>query len=76
MRYKIDPTTGLPLAETSPGMLGATVFLALLIGIGLLYLGRRGKQMWIVVWSIGLIICSVLYLVWHFLRYVVPTEAG
>lgn len=69
MRYKIDPTTGLPLAETSPGMLGSTVFLALLIGMGLLYLGRRGKQLWIVVWSIGLIICSVLYLVWHFIKY-------
>ncbi len=72
MRYKIDPTTGLPITETSPGMLGATVLLALVIGIVLFYVGRRGKQLWIVVWSIGLIICSVLYLVWHFLRYIKP----
>jgi len=71
MRYQIDPTTGLPLAETSPGMLGATVFLALLIGIGLLYIGKLGKQLWIVVWSAGLIICSVLYLIWHFFTYVI-----
>ncbi len=70
MRYKIDPTTGLPMAETSPGMLGATVLLSLVIGIVLLYVGKRGKQMWIVVWSIGLIICSVAYLVWHYLRYI------
>ncbi len=69
MRYKIDPTTGLPMAETSPGMLGATVLLALVIGVVLLFVGRRGKQLWIVVWSIGLIISSVLYLVWHYLRY-------
>lgn len=70
MRYKIDPTTGLPMAETSPGMLGATVLLALVIGIVLLYVGRRGKQMWIVVWSVGLIICSVAYLAWHYSRYI------
>jgi len=73
MRYQIDPTTGLPLAETSPGMLGATVFLALLIGIGLLYIGKLGKQLWIVVWSAGLIICSVLYLIWHFFTYVISS---
>lgn len=72
MRYKIDSLTGLPVAETSPGMLGATVFLALVIGIILLYVGRRGNQLWIIVWSIGLIICSVLYLIWHFLNYVYP----
>ena len=50
-------------------MLGATVFLALLIGIGLLYIGKMGKQLWIVVWSAGLILCSVLYLIWHFYTY-------
>jgi len=69
MRYKIDPLTGLPLAETSPGMLGATVFLALLIGIALLFIGKLGRQLWIVVWSTGLIICSMLYLIWHFVTY-------
>lgn len=72
MRYKIDPITGLPIAETSPGMLGATVLLALIIGIVLFYVGRRGRQLWIVVWSIGLIVCSALYLVWHFFRYIKP----
>ena len=72
MRYKIDPITGLPIAETSPRMLGATVLLALVIGIVLLYVGKRGKQLWIVVWSIGLIICSVLYLLWHFFKYIKP----
>lgn len=51
-------------------MLGATVLLALVIGVVLLLVGRRGKQLWIVVWSIGLIICSVLYLLWHYLRYI------
>jgi len=72
MRYKIDPTTGLPMAETSPGMLGATVLLALVIGVVLFFVGRRGRQLWIVVWSIGLIICSVLYLAWHYFSYIKP----
>jgi len=72
MRYQIDSETGLPIAETSPGMLGATVFLALLIGIALLIIGKHGKQLWIVVWSVGLIICSVLYLIWHYLKYIKP----
>ena len=62
MRYRIDPTTGLPMAETSPGMLGATVLLALVIGIVLLIVGRRGKQLWIVVWSCGLILLSLIHI--------------
>ena len=41
-------------------MLLFTAVLATLIGIILTYLGRQGKQLWIVVWSVGLIICSVL----------------
>ena len=32
----------------------------ILIGFVLIYLGHRGKQLWMVTWSIGLIICSVL----------------
>ena len=41
-------------------MLLFTAVLAILIGIILTYIGRQGKQLWIVVWSVGLIICSVL----------------
>ena len=69
MRYKIDQATGLPITETSPGMLGFTVLLALIIAIVMLVLGKLGRQLWIIVWSIGLIICSVLYLIWHYLTY-------
>lgn len=41
-------------------MLLFTAALAILIGIALIYLGKRGKQQWMVVWSVGLIICSAL----------------
>ena len=41
-------------------MLLFTALLSIIIGSILIWLGRRGKQLWMVVWSIGLIICSVL----------------
>lgn len=67
MRYKIDSNTGLPFTETSPDMLAFTVLIALLVGVLLLVLGRRGRQLWLVVWSAGLIVCSFAYLIWHFI---------
>lgn len=36
-------------------MLLFTAFLSVVIGCILIYLGRKGKQLWMVVWSIGLI---------------------
>lgn len=67
MRY--EETTGLPYTEASPGLLAYTVGLALLIGIFLFVIGRYGKQMWLVVWSVGLVLCSIAYLIWHFRTY-------
>ena len=68
MRYRIEPSTGLPYTETSPQLLAFTVGIALLIGVILFFVGRLGKQMWLVVWSIGLVLCSVAYLTWYFLN--------
>ena len=67
MRY--EETTGLPYTETSPGLLAYTVGLALLIGILLFILARYGKQTWLLVWSVGLILSSIAYLIWHFTTY-------
>lgn len=64
MRY--EETTGLPYTETSPGLLAYTVALALLIGVVLFFVARWGRQMWLVVWSVGLVVCSIAYLIWHF----------
>ena len=41
-------------------MLLFTAALSIVIGFILVYLGRKGRQLWMVTWSIGLIICSVL----------------
>lgn len=45
-------------AHSSDDMLLVTAALGILIGIALTILGRYGKQMWMWVWGIGLIICS------------------
>jgi len=47
-------------SHASDGMLLFTAVLSIFIGIILIYLGRKGKQQWMVVWSVGLIICSIL----------------
>jgi hypothetical protein len=44
-------------------MLNFTVALALLIGIALWWLGRRGRVLWLQVWSLGLVLFSAGYLV-------------
>jgi len=46
--------------NASNDMLLFTAALSIVIGIILVYLGRKGRQLWMVTWSIGLIICSIL----------------
>jgi hypothetical protein len=41
-----------------------TSVLGLMIGIVLTYLARKGKIMWLTVWGAGLIVVSVVYLVY------------
>lgn len=43
-------------------MLDMSMGLSIVIGIVLFVIGRRGKVMWLTVWSVGLIACSLLYL--------------
>lgn len=44
--------------NASNDMLLFTAFIAIIIALILIYLGRKGRQLWMVVWSIGLIIMS------------------
>lgn len=68
MRY--EATAGVPVEQMqvyseSEGlhfMLNFTVALGLLIGLGLWWLGRKGRVLWLQVWSIGLVVFSVAYL--------------
>lgn len=61
MRYK-DGEVLIPKEQmavhSSDDMLLLTAVLGILIGLALTVLGRKGQQMWMWVWGIGLIICS------------------
>ena len=69
MRYEasegLPPEPEMVIYSQSDGlhfMLNFTVALALIIGCVLLWLGRRGRVMWLQVWSAGLVVFSVAYL--------------
>lgn len=68
MRYEAGEgiaIEGMQVYSQSEGlhfMLNFTVALALVIGVVLLWLGRRGRVLWLQVWSIGLVVFSVAYL--------------
>jgi hypothetical protein len=63
MRYRIgsDPGSG---AQATDDMLLVTVIMSLIIGFVLMWLARHGRQMWLMVWSVGLVLASVAYLIW------------
>jgi hypothetical protein len=60
MRYPQDIPPELLTRHASDDMLLFTALLSIMIGVVLVYLGRKGRHLWMVSWSIGLIICSVL----------------
>ena len=68
MRYEAGeavPTEAMTIYSESDGlhfMLNFTVALALVIGIALWWLSRRGRVLWLQVWSIGLVVFSIAYL--------------
>lgn len=43
---------------------GAAVF-GLLVGLGFVIAGVRGKQYWLAIWGAGLVIASVAYLIYQ-----------
>lgn len=59
MRYPENIPPEQLARHASDDMLLFTAVLAVLIGFILIWLGKKGKQTWMVAWSIGLIICSV-----------------
>jgi hypothetical protein len=66
MRYEDQGSIPLePIYSQTEGlhyMLNFTVALALFIGCALLWLGIKGRVLWLKVWSLGLILASLAYL--------------
>jgi len=52
-----------PHSESMHHMLTLSMAMALVIGIVLFILGRRGNVLWLKVWSVLLVLASVAYLV-------------
>jgi hypothetical protein len=63
MRYRIgdDPTSG---ASATDDMLLLTVVISLVVGVVLIWLARLGRQMWLMAWSVGLVLASIAYMAW------------
>ena len=61
MRYRIgsDPGSGAPATDD---MLLLTVILSLVVGVVLMWLARKGRQMWLLAWSAGLVVASIVYM--------------
>ena len=64
MRYRIDEMPADQSLATTDDMYLLTVVLSLFIGIILTWLGFKGRQVWLIVWSVGLILASLVYLGW------------
>lgn len=64
MRYpeNAPPNPDIPYGESMHDMLTLSMWMSIVIGIVLYAAGRHGNILWMKVWSIGLITCSVLYL--------------
>lgn len=63
MRYRIgaEPGSG---AQATDDMMLLTLGISIVVGIVLMWLARRGRQMWLMAWSVGLVVASIAYLTW------------
>ena len=60
MRYPDNIPPEQLTVNASNDMLLFTAALSIVIGVILTYLGHKGRHLWMVTWSLGLIICSIL----------------
>jgi len=57
-----SPNPDIPYGESMHDMLTLSMVLSIIIGICLFLAARHGNIMWMKAWSLGLIACSLLYL--------------
>ncbi|MEM7359478.1 MAG: hypothetical protein AAF431_10295 [Pseudomonadota bacterium] len=70
-RYREDESLeGYKMAQhASDDMLLFTAVIAVVIGLIISYIGKRGKQLWMLVWGIGLVVVSIAMGVVTWLQY-------
>ena len=64
MRYRVGEDAATAALNATDHTLMLTAVLGLIIGMVLVWLGRKGRQLWLICWSWGLIVCSVAYASW------------
>lgn len=68
MRYRLEDGAMVDAYGSTEIWLWLTVVLSLLIGVALGWLAWRGKQRWLLVWSVGLVLSSLIYAGYEVLR--------
>ncbi len=65
MRYREGqaPSSEYPYTQGTHDALAFSMWLGIVVGIVLLWMGMRGRILWLIVWSIGLVILSIFYLI-------------
>ena len=67
MRYRIGEDPAQAALNSTDHTMILTLFLGVVIGIVLAWLGHRGRQWWLVSWSYGLVVVSVITAGWMYL---------
>ena len=65
-----EPDPLYPHSEGMHAMLSLTMGLSVFIAIVLLWLGIKGRVMWLTWWSGGLLLCSLAYLIADFFNWI------
>jgi hypothetical protein len=66
MRYRIGEAPELSTYGTTGDFLTATVALSIVIGAVLVWIGWRGRQWWLVIWNVGLVLAALAWFAWTF----------
>lgn len=72
MRYleNAPPDPNIPYGESMHDMLTLSMWMSIVIGICLFIAGKYGNILWMKAWSLGLILCSVVYLIGDLLNII------
>lgn len=65
MRYRVDEDPSLSAYGATDDVMLLTCVLGIVIGLGLTWAGWYGRQWWLVFWCSGLVVVSVLTIVWE-----------
>ena len=64
MRYREgqSPDPDNPYGENTHFAVDFSMVLGIFIGIALFWMGRKGRMIWLQVWSVGLVLLAVIFL--------------